>query len=83
MTKLIPGDRVRFRLSPNGRRLDGIVADFLPIWHGREKTIAVIRPQDRRRPASERVTPLIVRWLPRKALRKLPRKSLPHAAEIS
>ncbi len=74
MVKLLPGDRVRFRLSPQGRRLDGTVADFLPhLWRG-AKLIPVIRPQDRRMPAGERVTPLIVRWLPRKALRKLPAK---------
>lgn len=83
-TELIPGDRVSF--EQNGRKLRGVITDYLDLkTRGEERCYPVVRPMRRKheRIGADRVTTeggvmtpgQKVRWLPRSKLRKLPTPS--------
>jgi hypothetical protein len=71
--KLSPGDH--FYIEQNGRKLRGIVADFLPMKHGRKTMIPFVRPRNTKRVVADSPNhkPIKCRWLERKLVRKLPK----------
>jgi hypothetical protein len=77
-TKLMPGDRVMFKAENSGRRLRGVVCDALMLKaRGEELLVPVMRPRKgRSNVAAEhpdgQVRHLMMRWVPRSKLRKLP-----------
>lgn len=69
--KLSQGDRVSF--AHNGRRLRGVVGDFIPMKErGEALLVPVLRPRCVNRVNADGSTSKKVRWIARTELRKLP-----------